>query len=471
MIDFFNPEGWTIFFLQGKMQGMNIEDILKFPEGKTLEYKENSKAHPNILKTIVAFANTAGGKLIIGIRDKDHSIIGITNPLLEEEKLANLITNGIEPKIVPNIEVISYRNKTLVVLEIFPGPSKPYFLKQLGVSKGVYFRVGSTNREADQEMIAELTRSVNRQFFDESPMPDLNPEAIDFRVASGFFSSKRKLTQKDLETLELVVNYQGQKVPSVGGIILFSPQREKYFPDCWLQAGCFEGKDKSKIIDSREIHDYPFDAIDKALEFVKKFSLMSYEITGAKRKENWSVPLDALREVVINAYAHMDYSQKGAPIRLSIFEDRIEIENPGLLPFGLTVPDILEGISKVRNKVIVRVMHELDYVERWGSGIQRILASCRASGLPDPEFREISTRFRVTLYTLSFKAPKMDEIDLKIIDCLRHSTGLGTTDIATKIEISPRTTRERLKRLLDLKLVVEIGTSPYDPNKKYKLLQ
>lgn len=452
------------------MQGMNIEELLKHSENKTLEYKGNSDSHHKILKTIVAFANTAGGTLIIGIKDKDRSIIGVQNPLLEEERLANLINDGIEPKIVPNVEIITFRKKTLIRVEIFPGPSKPYFIKQLGPVKGVYYRVGSTNREADQDIIDELKRSVSRQFYDEYPMADLNPEAIDFRVASGFFSRKKKLNRKDLETLQLLVNHQGKKVPTIGGIILFSPQREKYFPDCWLQAGCFAGKDKSKIIDSREFHDYPFDAIENALDFVKKFSLLSFEIEGAKRKENWSAPLDGIREAIVNAYAHTDYSQKGAPIRLSLFEDRIEIENPGLLPFGLTISDILDGASKVRNKVIVRVMHELEYVERWGSGIQRIIASCREFGLPDPEFKEIATRFRVTLYTIPVKMPQIDKIDSNIIEHIRRSAGLGTTEIATQVGISPRMTRERLKKLVELKLVVEIGTGPFDPHKKYKVL-
>jgi len=370
---------------------------------------------------------------------------------------------------VPNIEILSYRNKTLVLIEIFPGPSKPYFLKALGSEKGVFYRVGSTNREADHDMIQELKRSVSHQYFDESPMPDLNPEAVDFRVASGFFSTKRQLTQNNLETLALIVNHQGRKVPSVGGIILFSPDRERYFPDSWLQAGCFKGKDKSEIIDSREIHDYPLEAIEKGLEFAQKFSLLSYEIAGAKRKENWSIPLDGLREALINAYAHTDYSQKGAPIRLSIFEDRIEVENPGLLPFGLTIMDILEGVSKIRNKVIVRVMHELEYIEKWGSGIQRILASCRNAGLPDPEFREIAARFRVTLYTIPSKAPQLDDIDSRILECIQNSSGLRTTQIALKVNISPRAIRERIKRLLELNLIVEIGTGPFDPKKKYKI--
>lgn len=114
-------------------------------------------------------------------------------------------------------------------------------------------------------------------------------------------------------------------------------------------------------------------------------------------------------------------------------------------------------------------MHELGYVEKWGSGIQRILASCRNAGLPDPEFREISTRFRVTLYTIPSSPPKLDEIDSQIMNCLRNSSGLKTTQIALKVNISARATRERLKKLLELSLIVEVGTGPFDPNKKYMI--
>jgi ATP-dependent DNA helicase RecG len=114
-------------------------------------------------------------------------------------------------------------------------------------------------------------------------------------------------------------------------------------------------------------------------------------------------------------------------------------------------------------------MHELEYIERWGTGIQRILTSCRDAGLPDPEFREIATRFRVTLYTIRSKAPKLDDIDSQIIECIQNSSGLRTTQIALKVNISPRAIRERLKKLLELNLIVEIGTGPFDPNKKYKI--
>lgn len=151
------------------------------------------------------------------MQDRDKRIIGIDNPIKEVERIANIINDCISPKIAPNIDVVSYRNKNLVQVQIYPGANKPYYLKAAGLPNGVYYRVGSTNREADHTMIEELKRSVTNKFFDETPMLDLNSEEIDFRVASEFFENKKVLNEKDLQTLELIVPNQGRHVPTVGG--------------------------------------------------------------------------------------------------------------------------------------------------------------------------------------------------------------------------------------------------------------
>lgn len=149
----------------------------------------------------------------------------------------------------------------------------------------------------------------------------------------------------------------------------------------------------------------------------------------------------------------------------------MEIENPGLLPFGVTINDIIDGISKIRNKVIVRVLHELGYIEKWGIGVASMMKSCEEAGLPPPEFKEISTRFRVTIHTKVIARPKIDTIDQKIIDVINEFGGLSTSQIASNVGLSSRTIRERLKHLLDLNYIYEIGTGPYDPNKKYKIVK
>ncbi len=186
-----------------------------------------------------------------------------------------------------------------------------------------------------------------------------------------------------------------------------------------------------------------------------------------RRRERWNLPPAAVREAVINAVTHADYAQRGAPIRLSIFDDRLEVENPGLLPFGLTVEDLHRGISKLRNRVIGRVFHALGLIEQWGSGIQRMAAACREAGLSAPVFEEIATRFRVTLSTERVGPTVLDETDQAILETLAGSKGRLTSEVAKAIGLTPRATRTRLARLVGSGLVHEIGTGPQDPRRRY----
>ena len=127
---------------------------------------------------------------------------------------------------------------------------------------------------------------------------------------------------------------------------------------------------------------------------------MGAEIGRLKRRDVPSVPPVALREALVNAVVHADYAQRGAPIRLAVFDDRVEIENPGILLPGLTIEEISDGLSRLRNRVIGRAFKELGLVEQWGSGIRRMVVACTAAGLPAPEFTEIGLRCRVTLHTV-----------------------------------------------------------------------
>lgn len=284
-------------------------------------------------------------------------------------------------------------------------------------------RVGSTNRRADAELIEELRRFVRGEGFDEQPLPGLGSEAIDFRAASESFAPFRALRRRDLETLRLVGYHQGKTVPTVGGMILFGNDRERHFPDAWIQAGRFAGSDKSRILDRIKIHSFPVQAVEEAIAFVQKHSWHGASIGAVRRTDRWSLPPEAVREALINAVVHTDYSQRGAPIRLSIFADRLEIENPGLLPFGLTVEDLPHGVSKLRNRVIGRVFQALGLIEQWGSGIQRMTAVCRDAGLPPPIFEELATRFRVTIPTVPVGPTVVDAIEQAILASLKQGPG------------------------------------------------
>ena len=446
---------------------MDLLDLLKRPEGKTLEFKRDLSSPEGVLRTIVAFANTAGGTLLVGVEDRTRHIRGVGKPMDLEERLANLVSDRVVPRLVPELEILPWRRTHVVAIKVHPSSSRPHRLVRKGADDWVYVRVGSTNRRADQDLVKELQRSVQLSGFDEEPMPDLNSEAIDFRAASESFAPFRKLRRPDLETLRLVTHHQGRKVPTVAGILLFGKDRQEHFPDAWIQVGRFKGTTRSRIVDQREIRTYPVDAIAEAIGFVQKHALLGAEIGGLRRTDHWSVPLVAVREAVINAIVHADYSQHGSPVRVSFFDDRLEVESPGLLPFGLTVEDLHQGISKLRNRAIGRIFHTLGLIEQWGSGIGRMTDVCREAGLAPPVLEEIATHFRVTISTERVTAPRLDDKDRGILESLSDDEGRLTSEVAKAIGLTPRATRTRLARLVERGLVYELGTSPQDPRRRY----
>jgi predicted HTH transcriptional regulator len=450
---------------------MALTELLRRPEGKTLEFKRDLSSPDGVLHSVVAFANTAGGIVLIGVEDESHHVWGVADPLTLEERLADLIADRIEPRLVPDIEILPWRRTQVMALQVHPSPNRPCHLRRAGVDAGTYVRVGSTNRRADPEMIAELRRYARGEGFDEQPLPELDSEAIDFRVASESFAPMRKLARRDLATLRLTVRHQGRRVPTVGGLLLFGRERGQHFPDAWIQVGRFAGTDKTQIIDHAELRAHPLVAIEQAIAFVQGHLRRGAEIGPVRRIDRWELPPVALREAIINAVVHADYSQRGAPIRIALYDDRLEVESPGLLPFGLTVEDLRQGISRLRNRVIGRVFHELGLIEQWGSGIQRITAACRAAGLAEPGLEEIGLRFRLTLPTTPVAAPELDPLDQVIVDLLSDGAGRTTAVIARHIDRTPRATRTRLAALVERSLVREVGTGPRDPHRRYHLIK
>lgn len=253
-------------------------------------------------------------------------------------------------------------------------------------------------------------------------------------------------------------------------MLLFGHSPEEEFPDAWIQCGRFAGVGKGTIVDSIECHGILPRALDVAFEFIKKHTFNRAEITGLKRVERSSIPLQAARELLVNAVVHADYSQQGMPIRVAIFDDRMEIENPGVLLSGLTVPDIEQGHSKLRNRVLARVFKELRYIEQWGSEILKAIAECRKAGLPDPVFEELAFRFRATLRLIADRKPDLDRVTQAIRQALLDhggNIGLSSQQIANSIGLSTRAIRARMSSLVETGLVTVVGKSTRDPQRKY----
>lgn len=288
-------------------------------------------------------------------------------------------------------------------------------------------------------------------------------------IICGGKAPVRKIARRDLETLRLLTSYQGRKVPTVGGLLLFGHDRDRVrlFPDAWIQVGRFAGSDKARILDHAELRGPPVAVLEQGIGFVLEHLRRGAEIGTVRRHDRWELPPLAVREAVINAVAHADYAQRGAPIRLALFDDRLEVESPGLLPFGLTVDDLRQGISKLRNRVIGRVFHELGLIEQWGSGIQRMQAACHEAGLAPPKLEEIGLRFRVTLSSTRIAQPQRDVLDEAILAMLASGIGRTTAELAAHIDRTSRATRTRLAALVERGLLREVGSGPRDPQRRY----
>lgn len=199
----------------------------------------------------------------------------------------------------------------------------------------------------------------------------------------------KSCTKSNARSLELVTNYREHIYPTQGGLLLFGKKRDELFPDPFIRLIRFEGVTKSSAIDHLAIKSPLPIAIDEALAFIRRNTSMKAVIQAMQRVDIPQYPHEAVREAVINAVLHADYSTMRSSIQVAIFDDRMEITNPGPLPLGLSLEIALSGVSQLRNRVLGRVFRELRLIEQWGSGLARIRDVCLQYGGSSPKFEEL----------------------------------------------------------------------------------
>ena len=447
-----------------------LENLLMMEEGKILEFKENTQNLSKIIQTIIAFANTAGGTIIIGIKDKTKKIIGIQKPLLEEEKISNAVADSIVPLFLPNIEIHNIRNKELLVIKV-PHAVGPVHLKKYGEKQGTYIRLGSTNRKADLDTLKTLQRLAENITFDELPIIKAKKEDIDWDLLKQIFKKKRKkIDMNKAENLGIIKKHMGKKYPTNGGILLFGKNRIKYFPDINIRCVRFGGNDRDKVLDHYDIDVSLPLAIEEAITFVEKVSFKLSKFGKIYREDFLQFPAQAVREAVINAVVHTDYSIKGTAIQIAVFDNRIEITNPGGLPFGLTLERALTGVSKIRNRVLARVFRELSIIDQWGSGMRRIIKTYKDLNSIPPTFEEMDTFFRIVLFSSKNKKRVFEKWERRLLDYLQKNKEITTLQAAELWRISDRAARTKLKKMIESKLIQRVGTSIQDPKAIFKLI-
>lgn len=462
-----------------------LADEIKAGETVNIEFKrEVPKKSEKYIKSVIAFANTAGGKIVIGVDDETHEIVGVDKN--EVFKIMDGVTNTISdmcyPQIFPNIEVDTIDGKSVIVIEIYPGASRPYYIKSLGKENGTYIRVSGTSRPADEAILKDLELQGTHNSFDEmvcigqkydAEKAEKLCVAIKRYMVEAVKTKSEKEKVKDVTIQNLInwgiiKNVDGTMVPTNAFVLL----TDNTFPFAKIQCALFKGTERVVFIDKRDFEGPLYEQIEEAYEFVLKHINLGAEIRGLVREDAYELPTEAIREAIVNAITHRNFLDR-ACVQVAVYDDRVEVTSPGMLYGGLTIEQIKEGGSKIRNRCIAEVFSRMKIIESWGTGIKRMFSSCKEYGVKEPELLEIGDSFRVNLYRPSYhevhqsslksslkSSPKdVNQTQQKILHMIKENPKITQTAMAEKLDITPRAVKKNIKELVENGLVERVGSA------------
>ena len=466
------------------------KDTMFSGESKNIEYKVTlPDKSEKYMKTIVAFANTQGGKLIVGIDDKTHQIVGVENDILFQlmDGIANAVSDSCVPQIIPDIEPLTIDGKTVIVVSVEAGKNRPYYLKSKGKDNGTYIRVAGTSRQAFPEKIKELEMEGARISWDELtcvgyPVSEDATEKLcqdieKFRKKAGM--AEHSVKKEQLINWKILKQREGQLLATNAYALLTSD----YFPFSKTQCAVFKGTDRAVFLDKREFTGPIYVQIEEAVDFVLRNIRLGATIDGLVRKEKYELPPEAIREMIINAHCHRNLLDESC-IQVAVYDDRLEVTSPGGLYNGLTYEEVMNGHSKIRNKGIANIFSQMGFVEAWGSGIKRILSAAEEYGLPKPRFREFDNMFRVELFRNNSMAMtekkdgedsekvrrkfgedsekneiyELTDTQKKMVELLRSDKQLSAKKIAEQLGLGSRSIEKNIKKLKSLGFLIRHGS-------------
>ena len=389
---------------------MTVKDIIS-GESEFIEFKQEVPKKSEVyMKTVVAFANGSGGKIVFGVEDGTFKVVGINqeDAFSIMDGITSAICDSCSPMIVPIMTLASVEEKVVIVVHIMPGSQRPYYLTAKGKENGTYIRVSGTTRPADSFVLKELEFEGVNRCFDQTyaaPEASVTEDEINclcnkmYRYAVEHCRTEeaaeriRSLTKQNLLSWGFLVK-QGDTYYPTNAFLLMS---RNVLPQATIQCAVFKGTDRDVFIDRREYDGDIVTQLDAAYEYVLRNIHMSSEINGLYRADIYELPTDCIREMICNAVVHRSYLHPSS-IQVAVYDDRVEVTSPGMLFGSLRVEDIREGISIPRNRALVYAFTYMNIMEHWGSGIPRIIRRCKELGLEEPGLMEIAGSFRINMF-------------------------------------------------------------------------
>jgi ATP-dependent DNA helicase RecG len=379
-----------------------LDTIIQSGEGYKTEFKRN--VNTDLSKELVAFANASGGRIFIGIED-NGTVSGVTIDNSLKSKVA-MMAHECDPAV--EIELEAFNN--VLILNVPEGKDKPY-----RCTNGFYIRNGASSIKLGTQEIIGFIQSEGKVKFDELKNKAVKyPEQMD-KAAIARFKQLCGITAT-INDDELLINlgllYPEPLVINNTGVLFFVKNPTRFIPQSAVTCVAYKGNTKVDILDKKTFEFDLISNIDETIAFLKRHLNLAYEIKAKRRVEKMEIPEVVLREAIVNAAAHRDYFEKGATVMIELFDNRVEISNPGGLPKGLKEEDFGKR-TLARNPLITALLHRAGYIEKLGTGIPRIKQIMIEAGLPEPEF-EFDKFFVITLKKMAASFNKKPMADLNI---------------------------------------------------------
>lgn len=457
-----------------------IEKAVKYnSETDQIEFKDGRGGFPkNTWKTISSFSQKPGGGIIIFGVDDDKSskkitLVGLNNIAEIQEKFSNMNAN-MSFTIRPEYHILNYDNKNLLAIVVpeCPEQFKPCFYRSVGLPNGAYIRDGNTDRRMTEEEVRHLIALSKKLKTDKLEAEGIGLEdldknkIIDLLVKSGGKTDRADAnhspTFEVLKNLGVADDFKRVQASTIGGFLIFAknnnPQLFKAFSRYIIRCIRYKGISvSSDIIDKADIGGTLDYQIDEMHKFVLRNIKKSAYVQGTKRFERYEYPEKAIREIVANAVIHRDYQITETYTQVNIFEDRIEVFNPGCLPPGVTIDNIKDA-QVSRNEVIAALLKDMGYLEEYGRGIDIVFDKMIKWDLMKPIFKNTANSFKVIL--LGQELSKLNERQIKIWDYLIENKTITAKQCEELLEGIPRPTINRdLKIMQQMNLIHPIGES------------
>lgn len=419
---------------------------MQMKESPTLEFKR--ELTDAIKREIIAFANTQGGELYIGI-DDDGSVIGLENADKVLEVVSSILHDSIQPDILVHtfLEVVELEGKEVVKISVARGTRRPYHLKAKGMKpSGVFICYGTSVTNASEENIRQMIIESDGTNFE--TMRSLLQEDLTFTEAEAIFKQlDLKFGPEQQRTLGILT--EDGYYTNLG--LLFSDQCEHT-----IKCARYLGNDKLEFQDRKEFSGSILSQVEAAYEYLTLNNAKTAHFKGLQRIDTESYPSYALREALVNAVTHRDYSFSGS-ILIHLFQERLEIVSVGGLVKGLTVEDIELGISQSRNPKLANVFYRLKWIESYGTGLQRMKESYKESSF-QPFWTVGPNAFVVTLPKKTLPTPTRENEVLT--NWLGQNKEFTSKDLENYLNKSKGTVRKIIEDLLQSGQIKRIGKGP-----------